>query len=221
MNRENAAEIKPLAWPTVQRLSEYLLVLEQFMKQGRAVVSSHDIAELYGNNASQVRQDLFRLPNTGRVGHGYRTALLATAIRAALGLEQITRVAIVGCGKLGAALAEHVDFSSYGMMLAGLFDRDPAVIGTHLSGVRVEHVAGLATAIRKRAITVAALCVPPDAAQDMTDNLVSARICGILNYTRQRLRVPPTVHVQDRQVICSFLQLAYMSNRIPMGSSDD
>jgi redox-sensing transcriptional repressor len=221
MNRENVSQIKPLAWPTVQRLSEYLLVLEQFMKQGREVVSSHDLSELYGNNASQVRQDLFRLPNTGRVGHGYRTAALAAAIRAALGLEQTTRVAIVGCGKLGAALAEHVDFSSYGMMLAGLFDRDPAVVGTHLGKVLVEDAADLTATVRKRAITVAALCVPPDAAQKVTDALIDARIHGILNYTRQRLKVPPSVHVQDRQVICSFLQLAYMSNRIPMGSTDD
>jgi redox-sensing transcriptional repressor len=221
MKRENAVEVKPLAWPTVQRLSEYLLVLEQFMKQDRAVVSSHDLAELYGNNASQVRQDLFRLPNTGRVGHGYRTALLAAAIRAALGLEQITRVAIVGCGKLGAALAEHVDFSAYGMVLEGLFDQDPAVIGTNLGGVLVEDAAGLTVTIRKRTITVAALCVPPDAAQAVTDDLVGAGIHGILNYTRQRLRVPASVHVQDRQVICSFLQLAYMSNRIPMGTADD
>lgn len=219
--RKTGGQAKALAGPTVRRLSEYLLVLEQLLKQGREVVSSHDLAEIYGNSASQVRQDLFRLPETGRVGNGYRTAGLAAAIRAALGLDRVTRLAIVGCGKLGAALAEHVDFATYGMALSGLFDRDPEIVGTHLGGVRVEDVAGLTAAVREREIAIAALCVPPGAAQEVTDRLVAAAIRGILNYTRQRLRVPASVQVQDRQVICSFLQLAYMSNGANTGAGDD
>lgn len=221
MKQRSTVGDKSLTWPTVRRLSEYLLVLEQFLKQGREVVSSHDLAELYGNSASQVRQDLFRLADTGRVGHGYRIASLATSIRNALGVGEVTKVAIVGCGKLGTALAEHVDFLPYGMVLKGLFDQDPAVIGTRLGGVCVEDVAGLTTAVRRRHIVVAALCVTPEAAQPVTDSLVAARIRGLLNYTRQRLRVPPGVYVQDRQVICSFIQVACMSGRLAPGAADD
>ena len=98
-----------------------------------------------------------------------------------------------------------------------VFDRDPAVIGSRHGGVKVENVSRLAPTVLHREITIAALCVPPEAAQELTDHLVGARIRGILNYTRQRLRVPANVHVQDRQVICSFMQVACLSRGIPAG----
>ena len=55
-----------LAWPTVQRLTEYLIILEQHLENNKEVISSSELAEIYSNTASQVRQDIFRLPNTGR-----------------------------------------------------------------------------------------------------------------------------------------------------------
>ena len=61
-----------LAWPTIQRLTEYLIILEQYLENHTEVISSSELAEIYSNTPSQVRQDIFRLPNTGRVGHGYR-----------------------------------------------------------------------------------------------------------------------------------------------------
>ncbi len=202
-----------LAWPSVNRLSEYLLILEQFEKDGIGTISSSELAEVYGNTASQVRQDLFRLEETGRVGSGYRVDVLTHMIRKALGLERKSRVVIVGCGKLGSAIAEHVPFEEYGMVLAGIFDIAPDIVGRKVRGITVQDVSRDTSALKDLSPDLAALCVPPPAGQETADLLVEAGVKGILNYTRKRLRVPRGVSVQDRQMICAFIQLSFAATK--------
>jgi len=203
-----------LAWPTVQRLTEYLIILEQHLENNKEVISSSELAEIYSNTASQVRQDIFRLPNTGRVGQGYNVKELASTIRKVLGLDIQAEVIIAGCGKMGTALAQHVPFSSYGMRLAALFDKDPEIVGSKIGDITVSGVAVMESLIKDKNIKIAALCVPYEAAQDTTDKLVDSGINAILNFTRKRLKVPRNVFVQHRQIICSFMQLSFMSRNL-------
>ncbi len=205
---------RDISRPTAERLSEYLLILEQHLACGKETISSKELADVYGNTPSQVRQDLFQLEKTGRIRHGYNVKTLTTAIRGRLGLGNTTNLAIIGCGKLGSAIAEHVPFSLYGMSLSGLFDSHKALLGKKIGGVAVENVSELEKCVRKRKITVAAICVPPSAAQEVADKLVSAGgIKGILNYTQKRLKVPDSIVVRDRQIVCSFMQLAFFSSQ--------
>ena len=205
---------RKISRPTAGRLSEYLLILEQHLKNSRDTISSKELADLYGNTPSQVRQDLFQIENTGRIRHGYNVRTLIAAIREKLGIEKTTNLIIIGCGKLGSAIAEHVPFSSYGMNLKGIFDNDPSIIGTEVSGLVVEDVKNLDKVIKKREISIAALCVPPPAAQEVTDKILAGEgIRGILNYTQLRLKVPPGIVVKDSQIVCSFMQLAFFSNQ--------
>ena len=205
---------RKISRPTAERLSEYLLILEQHLKNSRDTMSSKELADVYGNTASQVRQDLFQIENTGRIRHGYNVRTLTAAIREKLGIEKTTNLVIIGCGKLGSAIAEHVPFSSYGMDLKGIFDNDPSIIGTKVSGLVVEDVRTLEKAVEKRGISMAALCVPPHVAQEVTDKLLSGEgIKGILNYTQLRLKVPAGIVVKDSQIVCSFMQLAFFSNQ--------
>ncbi len=205
---------KGISRPTAERLSEYLLILEQHLVCGKETISSKELADVYGNTPSQVRQDLFQLEKTGRIRHGYNVKTLTTAIRNKLGLGNTTNLAIIGCGKLGSAIAEHVPFSSYGMNLVGIFDNHKSLIGKKIGGVMVENIKSLGKSVRKRKISIASLCVPPSAAQEVVDKLVSAGgIKGILNYTQRRLKVPDGIVVRDRQIVCSFMQLAFFSNQ--------
>ena len=132
-----------LSPPTVLRLSEYLLILEQFIKENKEIISSRELATAYGNNANQVRQDIFHLENSGRLGQGYSTWELAEEIRRTLGLSDIKKVCIVGIGNLGKALATHVPFSNYGMKLHQAFDTDKTIIGTKINDISVQHGAGV------------------------------------------------------------------------------
>lgn len=195
--------------PTSTRLAEYLIILEELAEDGHDIVSSRELAELYGNNANQVRQDLFRLERTGRVGQGYAIRELEATIRHTLGITQQHGVAIVGCGRLGSTLAQHVPLANYGLNFVAAFDVDPRLVGTNLGPVRIDHADRIPEICRQRRVELAALSVPKDPAQELTDRLLEGGVMAILNYTRVRLRVPETVVVQNRQVICSFIMLSY------------
>jgi redox-sensing transcriptional repressor len=209
MKNKKRTESGELAWPTVQRLSEYLIILEQCLDSGKEVISSSELAEIYSNTPSQVRQDIFRLPNTGRVGQGYNARELVETIRVVLGLDIKTKIAIVGCGRMGMALARHLPFDQHGMALAALFDSDSSIVGKEVEGVKVMDSEELESVIREFDIKMVALCVPVPVAQSVTDRLVKAGIKGVLNFTKQRLKVPSGIFVQHEQIICSFMQLSY------------
>jgi len=204
---------KELTWPTVQRLTEYLIILEQFIQIGKETISSSELAGIYSNTASQVRQDIFRLPNTGRVGHGYNVKELSRAIRNVLSMNDVANVAMIGCGNLGSALAGHIPFEDYSMELVGAFDKDSDLWGTTIGGVEVMDISTISDFIHERNVQVVCLCVPAGAAQNVADTLVKAGVKGILNYSRTRLKVPKDVYVQHKQIICSFMQVAYASKQ--------
>ncbi len=206
---KNEKQSKSLAWPTVQRLSEYLIILEQLLEGGKEIISSSELAEIYSNTPSQVRQDIFRLPGAGRVGRGYNAKELASTIRKTLGLNNTANIIIVGCGRMGMALARHLPFKEHGMELTGLFDKEPSIIGKNVEGITVKDISELKDCPQANSWKIAALCVPASAAQDVTDMLVEAGVKGILNFTRKRLKVSKGIWVQHEQIICSLMQLNY------------
>ncbi len=65
-----------------------------------------------GVNAPQVRKDLSHLGSYGTRGVGYDVAYLLRQINRQLGLTEDRRVAIVGAGNLGQALASYGGFPS-------------------------------------------------------------------------------------------------------------
>jgi redox-sensing transcriptional repressor len=184
------------------------MILEQRIEEGKEIVSSAELADSYSNTPSQVRQDIFRLRYTGRAGQGYKTAELAESIRLALGMDAVAEIGIIGCGKFGSAIAEHVPFERYGMRLAALFDVDPGIIGTKIRGLEVLDANLLEEACLRSPITIAGLCVPTGAAQEMASRLAYAGVKGLLNFTRKRLKVPSGVAVRHMQIACAFMQIA-------------
>jgi redox-sensing transcriptional repressor len=93
------------------------------------------------------------------------------------------------------------------MDLVGAFDVLPRLIGTRLGGVAIEEASRIPAVCRERGIELAVLAVPKGAAQEAAELLVAGGVLGILNYTQVMLRVPPGVTVQNRQLVCSFIQL--------------
>lgn len=196
--------------PTLERLTEYLVILDQCLFSGKKTLSSTELSDLYGNTPSQVRQDIFQLPGARRSGQGYSTRQLASAIRSALGLDKTSQVAIIGCGRIGLGLACNVPFSDYGMTLSAIFDVKPDLVGTLTpAGVAVSHTDEIGDVIRREGVSIAMITVPDSVAQEMADKLVEAGVICILNYAHERLKVPDHVTVKYEQVVCSLMQLSY------------
>ncbi|HEY8469983.1 MAG TPA: redox-sensing transcriptional repressor Rex, partial [Longimicrobiales bacterium] len=106
--------MKKVSDPTVSRLSLYLRILTELQEQGQSTVSSEELARRGGTTAAQVRKDLSFFGTFGKRGLGYGVPDLLAKLRSILGLERRWQVALVGLGKIGAALLGYQDFRRQG-----------------------------------------------------------------------------------------------------------
>lgn len=212
---------------TVARLPQYLQCAVDAAKRGASTISSDSLAEQVGVNPATLRRDLASLGITGTRGVGYDTKYLVFEIGGSLGLNQEWPAVIVGVGNLGRALANYSGLSDRGFPVRALLDVDPAVVGTNVGGVTVEHVDAIPDVVTREHLAVAVLATPPEVAQRTTEQLVAAGITSILNFTATPVQAGPTAHgerVEVRQVdlatelqILSFYQQRANSARAGVG----
>ena len=193
--------------PTVKRLSMYLRTLDVAAGEGRSTISSSAIARAFGFTDAQVRRDLACLGQTGRPGVGYQPATLAARIRKALSLDRTWNLAIVGAGKIGAALMGYPRFAGGGFRVTAAFDADPELIGQEVAGTCIQPLSQLERVVREADVDLAVLAVPGPVAQSVATDLVKAGIRGILNFAPVRLHVD--VPVQPIDLSRSLEQLAF------------
>ena len=106
--------MKKVSQSTVGRLSLYLRLLSELDQEGTQTMSSEELARRCGTTAAQVRKDLSFFGTFGKRGLGYGVPELITALRSILGLERRWAVALIGAGKIGAALLGYQDFRRQG-----------------------------------------------------------------------------------------------------------
>ena len=182
---------------TIHRLSVYTRCLLQLEEDGVKTISSRELAERFNLNSAQVRKDLAYFGEFGVRGIGYYVSGLRSELQRILGLDREWPVALVGLGNLGSALFHYKGFSRQGFRIAVVFDDDPAKIGREIGGVPIVSTRDLAREVKTRAIQIAVLAVPADAAQTVTDELVAAGIKAVLNFAPARLRVPKDARLKN------------------------
>jgi redox-sensing transcriptional repressor len=182
---------------TIRRLSVYTRCLRELEEDGVKTISSHDLAERFGLNSAQVRKDLAYFGEFGVRGIGYYVSGLKAELQRILGLDREWPVALVGFGNLGSALFNYRGFSRQGFRIAAIFDDDSAKANREVEGVPVFASAHLAREVKGRGIHIAIVAVPADAAQTVTDQLVTAGIKAVLNFAPARLKVPRDVRLKD------------------------
>jgi redox-sensing transcriptional repressor len=195
--------------PTIGRLSLYLRLLEELDASEVATISSGELADRTGTTAAQVRKDLSLFGTFGKRGLGYSVAELESQLRTILGLEHRWGVALVGAGRIGAALFGYESFREQGFYIDAVFDADPAKVGQRWDGLEVEPDAALETVVRDRGIEIGVIAVPADAAQRAVDRLVSAGVRGILNFAPTQLTVPPEVELKTVDMTVEMEKLSY------------
>jgi redox-sensing transcriptional repressor len=182
---------------TVARLPLYLRVLGEASGQ-METISSEALAGRAGVNAAQVRKDLSYLGSYGTRGVGYEVDYLVRQINRRLGLDAERRVAIVGAGNLGQALASYGGFPSRGFHVVATFDADPAKVGTVVGTTVVQPVSSMLEVLRDKGADIAIITTPAPSAQAVADTLVEGGIRSILNFAPTTVVVPD--HVALRQV---------------------
>ena len=101
---------------------------------GVPAVSSQALAEQFHLNAAQIRKDLAYFGEFGVRGVGYYVKDLRRHLRQILGLDRGVRLAIMGAGNLGLALADYPGFRAEGFEIAALFDTMREKIGQQSRG---------------------------------------------------------------------------------------
>ena len=193
---------------TTNRLSVYLRCLTELDVSGVQTISSQALAEQFHLNAAQIRKDLAYFGEFGVRGVGYYVRDLKRNIRQILGLDRSLRVAIIGAGNLGLALADYPGFKQEGFEIVALFDSAVAKVGQQSrGGVPILGMRELKRVGRR--IDIAVLAVPVVSAQTVVDQVVAIGIKAILNFSPATLTVPDNVKVKSVDFTVSLESLSF------------
>ncbi|WP_020668593.1 redox-sensing transcriptional repressor Rex [Amycolatopsis nigrescens] len=193
-----AARARSIPEAAVARLAVYLRVLSGLAEQGATTIASEELSAAAGVNSAKLRKDLSYLGSYGTRGVGYEVSVLVGQIERTLGLTRKHKVAVVGIGNLGHALANYGGFPGRGFPVEALFDLDPDLIGIPVGGLPVSHLDEIPTVCAEREISIGVIATPPTAAQSVCDRLVAGGVQCILNFAPVVLQVPE--HVEVRKV---------------------
>ena len=205
--KQHADQVSEL---TTNRLSVYLRCLNAVEDVGVRAISSQALAEQFHLNAAQIRKDLAYFGEFGVRGVGYYVRDLKRHIRQILGLDRKLRVAIIGAGNLGLALADYPGFKQEGFEIAALFDTLKEKIG-HLSrsGVTIHDIADLKKVAKREGIKIAVIAVPAPFAQPVLGLIVAAGIKAVLNFSPGALQVPTDVKLKSVDLTVSLESLSF------------
>ncbi len=190
MNSENVPDI------IVSRLPVYLRALQRMADSGVVTTSSQELGDNVGISAAQIRKDLSQFGEFGKQGTGYHIPFLIERLCQILKVDRSWNVAVVGMGELGRAIARYQGFANRGFHVQMCFDSDSGKIGQKVGEVVISDIKNIVGEVKDAGIKVAMLCVPAEAAQEVTHQLVEAGVQGILNYAPVSLSVPNNVKVQ-------------------------
>src|SRR5687768_17027433 len=195
---------------TTNRLSVYLRCLTQLESAGVDTISSQSLAEQFHLNAAQIRKDLAYFGEFGVRGVGYYVKDLKRHLRQILGLDRKLRVAVMGAGNLGLALADYPGFRREGFEIAAMFDVADAKIGDESrSGVPIFDIKDLKKVVKRERIDIAVIAVPAESAQPVLDQVVAAGIKAVLNFSPGTLKPSHGVKLKSVDLTVSLESLSF------------
>jgi redox-sensing transcriptional repressor len=201
--------MKKVSQSTVGRLSLYLRLLSELDQEGTQTMSSEELARRCGTTAAQVRKDLSFFGTFGKRGLGYGVPELITALRSILGLERRWAVALIGAGKIGAALLGYQDFRRQGFYITAVFDSAEEKVGQRWNDVVIQPDAEMEQVLQSEAIDIAIVAVPAEAAQPVVDRIIGAGVRAILNFAPVKLAVPPGIALKNVNMAVELEGLSY------------
>ena len=134
----------------VSRLPMYVRGLVELHQDGIDFINSKDLGHRFGMSPDQIRKDLSYFSKFGRQGRGYNVALLFSELRQILGLDRQWCMSIVGVGRLGRAIMDYKGFVPRGFKIMAAFDKERNVISKRVSGIVIQDMTELETAVRDK-----------------------------------------------------------------------
>lgn len=194
---------------TVYRLSIYLRCLARLRENSIGTVSSEALAKAAGVKPTQLRKDLAYFGTFGTRGLGYDVAELSAKISDELGTSSLQPVILVGVGNLGLALLSYRGFEKEGFEIIAAFDAEPERRRDKKISQPLLPMESLRKFIADNNVKMAILSVPAAAAQTVANELITAGVMGILNFSPIVLAVPEDVMVNNVNLAIELENLSY------------
>lgn len=196
---------------SISRLSIYYRTLLSL--KDRTFISSHELCDLSGCSAAQIRKDFAYFGQFGRPGKGYEVAFLKTELKNILGIGRDWDVVLVGAGNLGSALLAYKGFKRQGFNIRLVFDNDTNKIGKIKQGIKIKDIRELGETLKANQVEIAIVAVPQDVAQEVIDKLVSADIKAVLNFAPIRPKITEDIEVLNIDLSMELERLTYFLQR--------
>ncbi len=194
--------------PAIRRMPSYMHKLVLMHEAGEVHASTTKLADYMNLDRIIVRKDFELTGVTGQPGVGYRTDELILAIRKFLGWDIECTACLVGAGSLGSALLGHEEFAEYGIRITTVFDADPVKIGRIIHGHEVYDSRLMPAMVKLIQPSVGIICVGPQSAQRMVDDMISYGVRAFWNFANVSLQVPDEVIVQREVIAGGFAVLS-------------
>jgi redox-sensing transcriptional repressor len=200
---------KRISFEVIKRLPRYYRYLGELRENNITRISSKELSDKMNVTASQIRQDLNCFGGFGQQGYGYNVQSLHDSIADILGLNNGHKTIIIGAGNLGRALAAYKSFEKRGFHLSGVFDNDPAKIGTFVAGRVVMDIETVEDFIAEHKPDIGIIAVPKSAAGPVALRLANAGIKGLLNFSYTDIEVPKGIEIENVHISDSLMTLSY------------
>ncbi|MBD3879759.1 MAG: redox-sensing transcriptional repressor Rex [Quinella sp. 1Q5] len=200
---------KTISQATIDRLPLYFRTLRLVEAENMDIISSDELGRRLDITPEQIRKDLATFGQFGRKGIGYDVRELRDRIGNILGLHNKWRLAIVGVGHLGGALANYVNFAPLGFSVVALFDNDKEIVGSEVNGLEVNDASSMEKIIAERSVDIGVITVPASEAQGVVDSLIAAGIKGIWNFAPIKLNVPIDIPLVNEDLSVGLSALSY------------
>ncbi len=199
-----------ISMSVIRRLPRYYRYLSILMRNGTLRISSRELAQHMGLTASQIRQDLNCFGGFGQQGYGYEVEYLYNEIGRILGVESSYSAVLVGYGNLGSAVTSFMLDRPKAFRLMAAFDTAPEKVGLHHGGIPVLDCAELSAYCAEHSPTVAVLCTPTSAAQEVVDTLYKSGVRCFWNFCHYDISMHyPDALVENVHITDSMFTLCY------------
>ena len=205
-------KVKIVSDAVVKRLPRYRRYLNDLKAKGTARISSGELANKMDLTASQIRQDLNNFGGFGQQGFGYSVDGLHEAISNIIGLDRTYSVVMIGCGRLGEAIANFLKNYEPAFDIKAICDIRPDYQGKEVCGVKIMNDNEFVEYITKNHADIAILSIPPEQVDDVKTLLVQNGIKGIWNFSLTEIEHIRGVAVQNMHLSDSLHSLVYYIN---------
>jgi redox-sensing transcriptional repressor len=200
---------KMISQATIDRLPLYFRTLRLVEEEEKQIISSDELGRRLDITPEQIRKDLATFGQFGRKGIGYDVHDLKNNIGNILGLHNNWRLAIVGIGHLGGALANYGNFAALGFSVVALLDKNKKIIGSEVNGLKIENVTRMKSIIKKNFVDIGVITVPASEAQGVAEKLIAAGVKGIWNFAPIKLNVTANVPIVNEDLSVGLSALSY------------